>query len=568
LFIFSTSKVTPVRLLPIVCSPSSAVDPQIVVQIICEHFNYQWETRLSQLDQTNQSWHIKPTNPCGLDPFQLQIIITINGERKILLDRYANIVCKASEFPKGLAHLLIQERNGKQVTPEVFNKLKKKKSVQGIRLDLPNFWEPIEQWRVIDNIWHALDPKNNDRPLCKSNGPFPVLQPSQQFIDSIPSNPLGQYRTVWIWMYGVLRFYTMFYSSMKNHIGRIPECIDRQIAEKRLYNSPHPSLLIRFGSEGETIVCSTWDNGNMDHLHFSWKSKPTGKTFPFTQLPKHLIQLSEKQFQYLSPPNQQITLDEVLSVFSVCLNQPLQSQAPQVDTRVITHHCQILTQYIQELRYQGSSSISIEQLNESLQEVMISSKVLINGGSPVVHHQPTSNVQSPNVFQSSQPIMSGPGYPSAGYSPQPPMGGGYNIHGAQMRASAPSRQIFPPQQNLYSPGDVTGYNTSNNSANTFNTQHQHQHQHQHPHQVQQHQHMRSTRNPFATPSPDAGQFPAVNHSPGNQQGGDEDMFGEFSGDHFLELINNSGPDDILFSSLYPQGNKKRKLTQAFEPIFS
>ena len=127
----------------------------------------------------------------------------------MLLDRYANIVCKASEFPKGLAHLLIQERNGKQVTTEVFNSLKKKKSVPGIRLDLPHEWDPHELWRVIDNIWYSLDPKNVDRTLCRPTGPFPILTPSKQFIDSMSYNPLGQYRSVWIWIYGVLKFYTM-----------------------------------------------------------------------------------------------------------------------------------------------------------------------------------------------------------------------------------------------------------------------------------------------------------------------------------------------------------------------
>ena len=67
----------------------------------------------------------------------------------------------------------------------------------------------MEQWRVIDNIWYTLDAKNANRPLCKPNGPFPILKPSRQFIDSIQYNPLGQYRLVWIWIYGVLRFYSM-----------------------------------------------------------------------------------------------------------------------------------------------------------------------------------------------------------------------------------------------------------------------------------------------------------------------------------------------------------------------
>ena len=83
LFIFSTSKSTPVKLLPVVCNPNPAADPHIIVQVVCEHFNYQWESRLSNLDQSSQAWSIKPTVPCGLDPFQLQIIISINGERKV-----------------------------------------------------------------------------------------------------------------------------------------------------------------------------------------------------------------------------------------------------------------------------------------------------------------------------------------------------------------------------------------------------------------------------------------------------------------------------------------------------
>ena len=83
LFIFSTSKVTPVRLLPVVCTPNAALDPQIVVQVICEHFSYEWRTRLSNLEQNSQNWNIKPTNPCGLDPFQLQILVSIEGERRV-----------------------------------------------------------------------------------------------------------------------------------------------------------------------------------------------------------------------------------------------------------------------------------------------------------------------------------------------------------------------------------------------------------------------------------------------------------------------------------------------------
>lgn len=83
LLIFSTSKVAPVRLLPVICNPTLAIDPQITVEILCEHFTYHWESRLSNMEQNCQSWNIKPTNPCGLDPFQLQIVITINGERKV-----------------------------------------------------------------------------------------------------------------------------------------------------------------------------------------------------------------------------------------------------------------------------------------------------------------------------------------------------------------------------------------------------------------------------------------------------------------------------------------------------
>lgn len=84
LFIFSTSKVSPVRILPVICTPNQTNDPLIVVQVVCEHFSYQWESRLSNMEQSSQNWNIKPTNPCGLDPFQLKINVTINGEQKVI----------------------------------------------------------------------------------------------------------------------------------------------------------------------------------------------------------------------------------------------------------------------------------------------------------------------------------------------------------------------------------------------------------------------------------------------------------------------------------------------------
>ena len=87
LFIFSTSKATPVRLGALICTPNPGVDPQITVEVICDqdHFGYKWETRLSNLEQNSQSWNIKPNSPCGLDPFQMQIVVTINGERKVCI---------------------------------------------------------------------------------------------------------------------------------------------------------------------------------------------------------------------------------------------------------------------------------------------------------------------------------------------------------------------------------------------------------------------------------------------------------------------------------------------------
>ena len=226
---------------------------------------------------------------------------------------------------------------------------------------------------------------------------------------------------------------------MKNHIGRIPECIDRRSAEERLYNAPTPSVIVRFGSDGEDIVCSTWEDGNIEHYQFSWKSKPGPKSTPLSQLPKHLSQLSKRNFQYLPPQESFIHLNEVISLFSLSLNQPMSASTQgvtvqQKDPKILSQHCRLLNQYIFESRQRGSS-ISLDQLEFSLQSLMKHYDVSIpQPKSPsepqTIHHYSHNNV---------------PFSPPNQYTPQP--------HHNHMVMNTPAHTPTPPppQQSFVNP---------------------------------------------------------------------------------------------------------------------
>lgn len=365
---------------------------------------------------------------------------------------------------------------------------------------------------------------------------------------------------------------------MKSQVGRIPECIDRHTAEERLHNSTRPALIIRFDNEGETIVCSTWENGNCQHHQFSWKSKLTPKTFPIADLPQHLILLSQKNFAYLSSTDDVITLDEVISLFSTCLNQPIQSADQSIDSQqLISNHCRLLTQYISELRTHGQSSISLEHLEYSVNELMKNSTNSNNSNgrtksprnsrkrSPAsrrVNYTSQESLVPPNIaFQDPNSAMrlSAPDFPISN-----PFGdfsqqmntttfdindfvGNDNFASTSSNfnttTTTPNFNTSPTPNFNNNFGSTTPppptFSTGNNTYNYNNNSNPNQPVARYP-----------PTNPFADPSPTITM--------------DDNMF---SGDQFLELINSSGPDDVFISSLFPQG-KKRKLHQAFEPVYS
>lgn len=335
---------------------------------------------------------------------------------------------------------------------------------------------------------------------------------------------------------------------MQSYVGRMPECIDKKLAEERLAYA-QSSVIIYFGKEGETIICSTIENGNIQHSEFSWKSKPTPKTRPFSELTQHLIQLSQNNFTYFSSQEQQsaggsLKLEDIISLFSICLNQPIQPSSNTADTKLLLNHCQLVTQYILDMKRFGNSSISLDQLSNSVQDVAKSAKLDIDiPVFPNNNNNSNSNMTSANNRQgqynpryrqrspalspsNSHPNLSyptspnSPGYPPhPQYHPQPPP---MAYTGHPMRSSAPQFTVSPPPFSDY------GYHDQN-------IQYQQQYHGYHP--------------PTA-------QYPPTNPWISTQ------LEENYSGDHFLELINSSGPDELSFSSLYPKG-KKRKLCQAF-----